>query len=170
MKTHVFSNVKLSISKSTLELSSVPLLWKCARCFLLLAEAGPAADLEDLSRFWIPQSSIRPNFRIGPWLLQNHFIYFFDHQSLLYTRETYVFCILFIFLMHCPPFFSASGIPLRGSILDFAHCSRASICADYMVLAQDRDKNAPAHVKLMFSKRIMFFGSWHFLVMLSLWK
>ena len=40
------------------------------RCFCLsyLAGAGPDADLEDLSTFWIPQSSIRPNFRIGPGL------------------------------------------------------------------------------------------------------
>ena len=88
--------------------------WPVSNAFLFpsLANAGPGADLEGLSRFWIPQSSIRPNFRIGPWLPKNQlwvFVYVFDQDSFPYMRKTNVLNYLhFLLISHSfclPPAF-----------------------------------------------------------------
>ena len=45
----------------------------------------------------------------------------------LLTEKTNVLLNKYTFLIYFAHFFSASGIPLRGSSLDFAQCSRGSI-------------------------------------------
>lgn len=116
METHVFiKKVRLSMTKSAFVLSKAPRvlalsLKTCQVCGFLSQASGPTLGLA-------PGVC---KFVLGIFVVS-------DHGSFPYLRKACVFCSITYISDSLTPSFFASVIPLRGLILDFAQCSRASI-------------------------------------------
>ena len=121
-----------------------------------------ALTLEDFSGFWIPRSSVKLNFRIGPWIPQNNFCCFFfsDRDTILYPRNAHVFfhhTHFRIFGSSGPNFFQN---PNSFALPNFKVCVMIAGVHPAQILRSQHmiePGNIACHVKLTFSTKRCFF-------------
>lgn len=82
----------------------------------------------------------------------------FDHDSLPYMWEAYVFSKLFIYLTFVPPFFLFPAYFCVARFWILHNVRGAPSCADSIVLAHDRARNIPCPCKTYVFFKDLFFS------------